>query len=329
MKIRIRGAVGIAAAVTLAGGALAATPFVEGASAAPGTQASMVAALGFDKDVTKSRSGSYVVLLKADPLLGTFKRDQLDTAAARSAQQDIIDQHNEILSDAGVPQSTVTQDLSVAENAFALSVSHADAVKLAADPKVAAVVPDELVQATADGTTEPLTPKSSGDKTHRRSHTQLPPGGKSGHKPTKPKPPYHPGTASKVPTEEDFLGLTGKGEAYDEGIDGSGVLVGVVDTGIWPEHPSFADDGSYPEAPDLGPNSCQFGNSAANPDDAAFTCNNKLVGARDETATYRSQVGADPDEFQSARDDEGHGTHTASTTAGDSNVKAYIGGRFI
>ena len=50
----------------------------------------------------------------------------------------------------------------------------------------------------------------------------------------------------------DFLGLTGPGRAYASGLTGEDVVVGVIDTGIWPEHPSFADDGSYGPSP-LGP----------------------------------------------------------------------------
>ena len=128
-----------------------------------------------------------------------------------------------------------------------------------------------------------------------------------------------------------FLGLTGPGGAYAAGYTGEGVVVGVIDTGIWPEHPSFADNGSY-ATPSILPldetehSACEFGNTAHNLDDAPFTCNNKLLGARQMLDTYRALIGADPDEFDSARDDNGHGTHTASTAAGNSGVSASIFG---
>jgi subtilisin family serine protease len=126
----------------------------------------------------------------------------------------------------------------------------------------------------------------------------------------------------------DFIGLTGRGEAHRTGVFGEDVIVGVIDSGIWPEHPSFADDGSYS---DLGIeldesefSACDFGNSEHNEADVAFECNNKLIGARQVMPTYRSLIGADPDEFNSARDDDGHGTHTASTAAGNADVEATV-----
>ena len=76
---------------------------------------------------------------------------------------------------------------------------------------------------------------------------------------------------------------------------------------------------------DSRPN-CEFGNTAHNPNDTPFTCNNKLIGARQMMDTYRAMIGADSDEFDSARDDDGHGTHTASTAAGNAGVKARIFG---
>ncbi len=120
----------------------------------------------------------------------------------------------------------------------------------------------------------------------------------------------------------DFLGLTDPGGAWDSGLTGEGVVVGVVDTGIWPEHPSFADDSTYSDPGLSIP--CEFGDTAHNPDDAPFTCNNKLIGARDMRALYNEFIG--PELYNSARDADGHGTHTTSTAAGNTNVAAEIFG---
>ena len=68
------------------------------------------------------------------------------------------------------------------------------------------------------------------------------------------------------------------------------MIVGVLDTGIWPEHPSFSDPDpsgkAYappPAAPD-GSRGCQFGSTT--PGDVPFTCNNKLIAAYRFMATY-------------------------------------------
>ena len=121
---------------------------------------------------------------------------------------------------------------------------------------------------------------------------------------------------------------------------GENVTVGVLDSGIWPEHPSFSDPDpsgkAYPP-PAVKPgangfagnnprNTCDFGDTAANPNDAPFTCNNKLIGAYEFLDTYKAVVGLGPNEFDSARDDDGHGTHTSSTAAGNAGVAASIFG---
>ena len=101
---------------------------------------------------------------------------------------------------------------------------------------------------------------------------------------------------------------------------GQGVIVGVLDSGVWPEHPSFADPGI--PAPAGGPFACEFGDGTNSALGAAFTCNDKLVGAHVFLDTYLTVVGAAPGEYCvsstacSARDSEGHGTHTATTAAG-------------
>ena len=113
---------------------------------------------------------------------------------------------------------------------------------------------------------------------------------------------------------------------------GQNVIVGVIDTGVWPEHPMLADTHGLPP---LGKSfGCQFGDGT---DVAhlgpAFTCNNKLVGAYAETTTYMNLIGSNGQEFCnnatkqcSARDPEGHGTHTTTTAAGDCVSSAVLYG---
>src|SRR3954470_10101777 len=103
---------------------------------------------------------------------------------------------------------------------------------------------------------------------------------------------------------------------------GSNVIVADLDTGIWPENPMLADNGTIP-APLGGPYSCQFGDGVNPLYGPAFSCNDKLIGAHVDLATYLAAIGAAPGEFCvaaggpcSARDSEGHGTHTATTAAG-------------
>ena len=103
----------------------------------------------------------------------------------------------------------------------------------------------------------------------------------------------------------------------------------MLDTGIWPEHPSFDDPGiSHPG----GSYGCEFGLSGEDGDDA-FACNDKLIGAYAFTETYLAVLGAEPGEFCnmaagvcSARDADGHGTHTASTAAGSPVASAPLFG---
>ncbi|XP_022731895.1 subtilisin-like protease SBT4.3 isoform X2 [Durio zibethinus] len=80
----------------------------------------------------------------------------------------------------------------------------------------------------------------------------------------------------------------------------SNVIIGVIDTGIWPESPSFSDEGFGP-APKKWKGACRGGKN--------FTCNNKIIGAR----FYQSSTSSGG----SARDEVGHGSHTASTAAGN------------
>jgi subtilisin family serine protease len=99
---------------------------------------------------------------------------------------------------------------------------------------------------------------------------------------------------------------------------GKGVIVGVLDTGAWPEHPSYVDHGNLPAPPpkaDGTPRTCDFGDNPLTPADDPFVCQNKLISGQPFLDTYNAVFGDElyPD---SARDSDGHGTHTSTTAAG-------------
>ncbi|HEY6415654.1 MAG TPA: S8 family serine peptidase [Acidimicrobiales bacterium] len=98
---------------------------------------------------------------------------------------------------------------------------------------------------------------------------------------------------------------------------GQGVIYGNLDTGVWPEHPSFADLGNLAAPP--GPaRVCNFGDNPLTPAADPFVCQNKLIGGQPFLQTYLSdpaRAAAEP--FHTARDSNGHGSHTASTAGGN------------
>ena len=104
-------------------------------------------------------------------------------------------------------------------------------------------------------------------------------------------------------------------------LAGKGTKLADIDTGIWPENPMLADLGLPSQKG--GPYTCDFGNSGQS-GDASFTCNHKVLGAYAFLLTNLSVTGPGlPGEFCpdaahcSARDADGHGTHTTTTAAGD------------
>jgi len=119
----------------------------------------------------------------------------------------------------------------------------------------------------------------------------------------------------------EFLGLTGETGQHSLNIKGEDVIIGIVDTGIWPENPSFADDGSYSDPSSIGwQGICDTGL------DETFACNNKLIGARYFKASFEAgqTIHYDLGEFESPRDASGHGSHTAGTAGGNEGVSAHV-----
>ena len=132
----------------------------------------------------------------------------------------------------------------------------------------------------------------------------------------------------------DFLGLSAPSGLWSKlggvGLAGDGVIIGIIDTGIWPESVSFTDrtgangngtkDGklSYQQIPGWH-GKCTPGQAFA-----ASMCNQKLIGAQWFNQAFGGDAGIAanfPWEFRSARDYGGHGTHTASTAGGNSGVQ--------
>ncbi|XP_061341727.1 subtilisin-like serine-protease S [Gastrolobium bilobum] len=112
----------------------------------------------------------------------------------------------------------------------------------------------------------------------------------------------------------DFIGLLDKKTMENKGFstkNQENIIVGFIDTGIWPESPSFRDS-DMPPVPRGWKGHCQLG-EAFN----ASSCNRKVIGARYYMSGYEAEEGSDRKvSFRSPRDSSGHGSHTASTAAG-------------
>ncbi|KAK7294461.1 hypothetical protein RJT34_17350 [Clitoria ternatea] len=110
-----------------------------------------------------------------------------------------------------------------------------------------------------------------------------------------------------------FLGLAESYGLWPHSEYADDVIVGVLDTGIWPELRSFSDH-TLSAVPTSWKGSCE-----SSRDFPASLCNNKLIGAKAFFKGYESYLQRPIDETvesKSPRDTNGHGSHTASTAAG-------------
>ncbi|MBP7798755.1 MAG: S8 family serine peptidase [Thermoanaerobaculaceae bacterium] len=97
------------------------------------------------------------------------------------------------------------------------------------------------------------------------------------------------------------------------GTKGEGVIIGVLDTGINMDHPSFAATGGdgYVHTNPFGAGNYKGWCNPSNPNyNPAYVCNAKLVGAWDYSD-------ASWGETDGPEDNDGHGSHTSSTAAGN------------
>ncbi|KAK2393822.1 hypothetical protein P8452_15747 [Trifolium repens] len=121
-----------------------------------------------------------------------------------------------------------------------------------------------------------------------------------------------------------FVGLDGPLDHFEEKSNetnsdllakakyGQDIIVGMIDCGVWPDSKSFTDEGMGP-IPKKWKGVCQNGT-----DFGSSKCNRKIIGARYYLQGYESLYGSlnEQEDYKSARDKDGHGTHTASIVAG-------------
>jgi subtilisin family serine protease len=152
-----------------------------------------------------------------------------------------------------------------------------------------------------------------------------------------------------------FLGLFDADSGLRGGLDGDGIIIGVIDSGIAPGHPALRDTreadrprlcrSTWAETSLLGLWLCRRFDKMEDvtlfdpPKDWNGTCetgdrfteqncNNKMVGARFFPEGAQATGPIDRGEIFSPRDVDGHGTHIATTAAGN-QVKASIFGTFL
>ncbi|WP_217428147.1 S8 family peptidase [Microlunatus speluncae] len=155
-------------------------------------------------------------------------------------------------------------------------------------------------------------------------------------------------TATDDRRSTDYLRLSGESGVWESlgGVkkSGEGTVIGVLDTGIWPESPSFAGkpleegepEGDAQYQPYLdgdeivmekSDGSTFRGSCETGEEWTADECNSKLIGARYFADGWTAAVPpANRRDFVSARDGDGHGSHTASTAAGNHDVSASVDG---
>ncbi|WP_262002111.1 S8 family peptidase [Microbacterium sp. Mcb102] len=259
--------------------------------------------------------GHYIVVMKSDPL-ASYEGDVKGLKATKPAEGEQLEtqsqdsqryvkhlqtQQTDLVGDIGVTPDNTYQ---VALNGFSADLSGEQVDALRASKDVLGVYPDEV---------------------------------------------RHP----DAQTSTDFLGLgddrKGRGGVWQQtgGVEkaGEGVVVGVIDTGIAPEHPSFEGKKIKKQKkqqsrhkgnqPYTDGTNVYFDKSDGGQFQAAMVegqdwdtsdYSSKLIGgqyfyAGAEAAGFDFQY-----DYLSPRDGDGHGSHTASTAAGNFKVDAAIEG---
>lgn len=243
-------------------------------------------------------AGTYIVALKGRPLAtnpatagSATQKVDTTSATARSYTDRLIAQQDAVLAQV---QAEPTYRYTVALNGFAVKLTADEAAALSQRGDVLSVTRSTMRHLTSDSGSVAAPPAGM-----EQPDTDLSP---------------------------DVLGLRGAGGVWEQlggpMEAGKGQVVGVIDTGIAYDNPSFAADG-MPAAPADWAGTCDSGEDGSFPADA---CTDKLVGARYFTAGAQA-AGAQIDtsvDLLSPVDTDGHGSHVAGTASGrEVSVQGY------
>ena len=272
----------------------------------------------------------YIVEFRAEPL-ATSPRVTGDRFHPRNPQaaahRKFLDApQRRVLFGAGVSEAHVGYSYRATVAGFSARLTAAEAARIRLQEDVASVAPDRIRTVPHR---RPAAP-SEGKPMHLAAMARA----AAATAPAAPAPVAPLADADLTGQPAEFLGLPEGLWARLGGPEqaGENVIIGFIDGGIYPEHPSFADqpvaaDGTqnyigpaYGPPPATWRGICQEGEAWP-----ATTCNNKLIGAR----YFVDGLGVEnvaEQEFLSPRDVEGHGTSTASIAAGNYGVDpSYLG----
>ncbi|GMJ01524.1 subtilisin-like serine protease 3 [Hibiscus trionum] len=104
---------------------------------------------------------------------------------------------------------------------------------------------------------------------------------------------------------------------------GEDIVIGFVDSGIYPHHPSFAAHHTDP----YGPVRKYRGKCEIDPDTKRDFCNGKIIGAQHFAEAAKAAGAFNPAiDFASPMDGDGHGSHTAAIAAGNNGIPVRVNG---
>ncbi|XP_059631171.1 subtilisin-like protease SBT5.4 [Cornus florida] len=118
---------------------------------------------------------------------------------------------------------------------------------------------------------------------------------------------------------ENNNGVVDSNSLWKKANYGEDIIIGNIDNGVWPESESFNDEG-------YGPVPSRWNGICQNNTKRGFSCNKKLIGVRYFYKGFTSTCNIKDHSNFSARDYNGHGTHTLSTAGGNFVPRASVFG---